>query len=560
MKIAIKLLLGFAVIIILAVAVGVMGIVGMQSLHQAGMSMYEEQVGGLEKLNEAIGVFTNLRVNVYNAVIKSLYDDQKGALDAKNQFESNAAEFDRLLGELVTIEELRVLCLPIENLFRNVYVQTSRRILDMSIGDIPDHARKLDINALITSNAETTEHLSKMLDSITSAYASLAEYSNNSNEQLKDFSTNLQYMFLLAAIILGAALCAIITRSIVSPINRIVDTAHEISKGNLGISMKGKFTGEFKRIHSALTETVAVLNAYVAEISRILSLMAKSNLNQEITGDYSGDFKPIKDAINLIIDEFNMVVTSIRDASQQVHAGARQITDSSKELSSATSRQSDSIENLVNTMTVINQQAEKNTSNARIASELTEKSKDNAINGNMEMENMMKAINDIKLSSDNISKVTKVIEDIAFQTNILALNASVEAARAGVHGRGFSVVAEEVRNLATKSQGAARETTNLIEESSLRVDEGAKIANSTANALKTIVSDIAGMSELIGEIDNSSVQQSSLISTLNESIDWISKAVDVNLHTSGQSAEIAGDLLDQVDTLYDMVSIFETKM
>ena len=560
MKIAIKLFLGFAVIIILAVAVGVMGIVGMQSLHQAGTSMYDEQVVGLEKLNEAIGVFTNLRVSIYDAVIKGLYDDQKGAMDARQKFETNAADFERLLAELVTIEEMRILCRPIENLFSSGYLPTSQRILDISINDIPDHARKLEVNAMLASNAETTEHISRMLGGITAAYAALAEHSNDSNEHQKNVSTRLQYVFLLAAIVLGIALSAVITKSIVSPINRIVDTAHEISRGNLGISMKGKYSGEFKRIHRALTETVAVLNAYVAEISRILSLMAKSNLNQEITGEYSGDFKPIKDAINLIIDEFNLVVTSIRSASQQVHSGARLITDSSIELSNATSRQSDSVENLVSTMTEINQQAEKNTSNARTASELTDKSRENALNGNEEMEHMMKAISDIKTSSDNISKVTKVIEDIAFQTNILALNASVEAARAGVHGKGFSVVAEEVRNLASKSQEAARETTTLIEESSVRVDEGARIANSTADALKTIVSDITGMSELMAEIDKSSMQQSSLIATLNESIGWISKAVDTNLRASGQSSEIAEDLLKQVDTLYDMVSVFEVKM
>ena len=559
MKIAIKLFLGFAVIIVLAVVVGFMGIVGMQSLHQAGVSMYEEQVVGLEKLNEAIEVFTHLRMNVYSVAVKSLYDDQKGALDEKDQFEINAAEFSRLLVELVTIEELRVLSRPIEDLFRSDYLPTSRRILEMCISDIPDHARKLDVNAMLAANAETREHLFRMLDSMTVAYASLAEHSNNNNEQLKDSYTRMQYLFLVAAVIMGVALSAVITRSIVSPINRIVDTAHEISRGNLGVSMKGRYTGEFKRIHSALTETVTVLNTYVAEISRILSLMAKSNLNHEITGEYAGDFKPIKDAINLIVDEFNLVVTSIRDASQQVHDGAQHITNSSSELSGTTSRQSDSVETLLDTMSVINQQTEQNTTNARKASELTAKSKQNAIHGNAEMESMMRAINDIKVSSGNITKVTKVIEDIAFQTNILALNASVEAARAGVHGKGFSVVAEEVRNLATKSHEAARETTSLIEESSLRVDEGERIANSTADALRTIVSDISGMSELIGEIDRSSMQQSSLITSVNESIGQISEAVDKNLNASGESAEVAGNLLDQVDTLYNMVSVFETK-
>jgi methyl-accepting chemotaxis protein len=391
-----------------------------------------------------------------------------------------------------------------------------------------------------------------LLDSIKVAHNKLAQLSNGSSAQLMSFFSGLQYAFIIAVVILGILLSVLITRSITSPINRIVEAANEISRGNLNVSMKGKYSGEYRKIRGALTETVAVLNTYVAEISRILSLMANSNLNQEITGEYTGDFKPIKDAINLIIGEFNMIVMNIRSASELVYAGAQQITGSSSEWADTTSRQADSVEQLVNTMAVINDQTEKNTINAKQANELTNKSRENAIKGNSEMEDMIRAIDDIKASSDNISKVTKTIEDIAFQTNILALNASVEAARAGAHGKGFSVVAEEVRNLANKSQEAARETTGLIEESSLRVAEGTKIAQSTATALKTIVADIREMSGLIEEIDNSSTQQSQLIFTVNSSIDQISKSVEMNLSGSYASSTAAGELLKQVDALNDM--------
>ena len=559
MKIAVKLFLGFAVVIFLAVAVGVMGIVGIQGLHQAGASMYEEQVVGLEKLSETIGVFTQMRMNVHNVTIKSLYDDRKGAIDEKNQFMENAAVFDQLLADLVTNDALRVMCQPIEELFRTTYLPTSQRILDMCIEDIPDHARKLEVNVLLAANAETTEHLSKLFDSMTAAYASLADHSNANNGELTDFSFRLQMVFLLAAVVVGIILSVGITRSIVSPINRIVDAAHELSRGNLNVSMQGGYAGEFRRIHDALTETVTVLDSYVAEISRILSFMANSNLDQEITREYLGDFRPIKDAINLIIDEFNTVVAGIRSASQQVRSGAQQITDSGGAMSMAAARQSDTVEQLVSTMSTINEQAQKNTTNARLANELTTKSKDSAIKGNDEMELMIEAIDGIKVSADNISKVTKVVEDIAFQTNILALNASVEAARAGVHGQGFSVVAEEVRMLANKSQEAARETTNLIGESSLRVDEGIRIAHSTASTLKTIVADITGMAELIGEIDDYSTQQSNLIFAANESIDQIADSVDMNLRMSDESSHAAGSLLGQVDMLNEMVSVFEVK-
>ena len=123
-------------------------------------------------------------------------------------------------------------------------------------------------------------------------------------------------------------------------------------------------------------------------------------------------------------------------------------------------------------MNEIAKETNENATQATTGNKLIHEVGEEAKNGNEQMHNMIDAMNDINTSSHNISKVIKVIDDIAFQTNILALNATVEAARAGAHGKGFAVVAEEVKNLAEKSAAAANETAEMIQSSIDKVEEG----------------------------------------------------------------------------------------
>ena len=168
------------------------------------------------------------------------------------------------------------------------------------------------------------------------------------------------------------------------------------------------------------------------------------------------------------------------------------------------SEQSKTIDILTNSINEINIQMLENSSDVKTVDLLSDTSMENAKNGNREMKNMLDSMEGIKDASINISKIIKVIDEIAFQTNLLALNAAVEAARAGQYGNGFAVVAEEVRSLAVRSQSAAQETQQFIEEAMGRINGGVDIVSTTSNVLSKIVENVAEVSELISCISKSS--------------------------------------------------------
>lgn len=175
------------------------------------------------------------------------------------------------------------------------------------------------------------------------------------------------------------------------------------------------------------------------------------------------------------------------------------------------------------------------------------------------MQNVTEVIQNISDKSTDIRKIVKTIDDIAFQTNILALNAAVEAARAGEAGKGFAVVADEVRTLAGKSAQAAQETTQLLSQMVVSMEEGALAARDTAGAMVAMVAHADEMNELIGRIAEYTGEQAVNAEEITNGINQISAVVQNNVATAEESAAASEELSGQAAMLKSLVSKFRLK-
>ena len=193
------------------------------------------------------------------------------------------------------------------------------------------------------------------------------------------------------------------------------------------------------------------------------------------------------------------------------------------------------------------------------ASKLSTTIKEDAEKGIRQMDSMISAVKEINDASHSIGNIIKTIDDIAFQTNILALNAAVEAARAGQHGKGFAVVAEEVRNLASKSAQAAKDTSEIIQDTIEKSELGSRIAGETAQSLQEIGTGISESNRLVADIATASEEQSHSISEINEGINQVSQVVQQNSATAEESAAASQEMSGQSDMLKKLMTQFKLK-
>ncbi|MDE6600914.1 MAG: methyl-accepting chemotaxis protein [Lachnospiraceae bacterium] len=380
------------------------------------------------------------------------------------------------------------------------------------------------------------------------------------NEFLKMFyiSLALTVIFVVVFTVVGIKNGIAMGKAVAAPLGRAVDRLKLLAEGDIHSEVpEPAENDETKILLDCLSETIRDLNTVITGISSDLAEMADGNFMIDVEENYKGDFAQISDSFRDIVGSLGAAMGEIDTNAESVRKGATDLAGASQLLAEGATDQASAIEELTATMTDISEKIHTNAENAAKAKKVVLDMNGQVSESNAQMKQSTEAMERIREASDKIAEIISSIEEIASQTNLLALNASIEAARAGEAGKGFAVVATQVGTLSEQSSEAAKNTKQLIQNAIQAVEEGTKLANSTAESLLLVVENAMTVGQAIDEIAAASGEQADATAQITEGINQIAQVVESNSATSEESAAASQELSAQADLLKELVDRFK---
>ena len=364
---------------------------------------------------------------------------------------------------------------------------------------------------------------------------------------------------LLLTLFFLLSLVLYIMKRVGKPILVITEKTKPLQEGRMKLDLDYNANDEIGDLSRTLKDSIKRINQYIEDINDMMHQLSKGNFDVSASVPFIGDFSSIADSIDSFTASLSSAMSNINNVEHKVFGHAQSLSNSSHLLAEGATDQAAAVEELSATTEDLARSAEKNIKMATEMRDNAHLTGDQVNLSSHQMEQLISAMTDISDTSQQIANIISTIENIAFQTNILALNAAVEASRAGEAGKGFAVVANEVRDLAAKSDQAAKETKELIENSVQAAGRGSRIVDEVSTSLKKTLTLVTQSNNAVEEFADAVQIEATAISQVSDALGQISNVVQTNTANSEESAAVSAELFEQVNQMQRETSRFKLK-
>lgn len=552
LKIGTRMLLSYAIIIFFLVISTIISLVLLNNNAKVLTGFYETNYTNTIQAWNARHAMKAIQVDIYKSAVTT--DDQ-----LTNQYINLATEEEKTLNNAISI--LKTGYTGDQSLINEITAALSDALTLQEQVFALSRAQKID-ETLALMDSQYIPALDKISDKLIELTSTVE---NNAKQKIETGQRQVSVAYVVLCVLAGGcilmamAIAFFIAKSVTNPLKEIQNAAYELAEGNLKATVTYSSKDELGVLSEALRNTFQKLNEYITDLGRGLQALSEGNLTPSPVTEFKGDFVALEQSLISTFQAMNVTMKKINQAAELVSTGSEQVSSGAQALSQGATEQASSVEELAATIQDISKQVQSNAESAITASNKAADAGQQVEISNQHMWEMQEAMAEIAEKSSQIGKIIKTINDISFQTNILSLNAAVEAARAGAAGKGFAVVASEVKQLAEKSSEAVKDTTALIESTVNAVTKGAQITESTASSLLAVVENVKETSGIIRQISEASKHQALSIEQITQGINQVSAVVQTNSATAEESAAASEELSGQAQTLKEQVRRFQLR-